>query len=86
MEKISDHVFYYRNDDLNKFFYLVNEGNAVNFVHGTTVGNYISLVHAEIIVAAYGLSQKIYSKGINGVEDEKLEVIAQNWIDVFITI
>ncbi len=86
VEKISDHVSCYRNDKFGQFFYLLNEGNAVNFVHGTTVGNFIPLVHAEIIVAAYELSKKIHKNGINNVEDKMRDIIAKTWIDVFVTI
>ncbi len=37
------------------YFYVLNGGNAVNFLHGACVGSFIYLVQAEILAAVHGL-------------------------------
>lgn len=38
-------------DTVGHYFYVLAEGNAVNFLPGTSVGAFIFLVQAEILVA-----------------------------------
>ena len=51
IEKIDDNIYKYENN--YNFFYLIRKGNAVNFIHDAIMGDFISLVKAEMIVAAY---------------------------------
>lgn len=82
-ERISEYAEKYTNGD--KFFYMLNEGDAINFVHGTTVGDFILLVHAELLVAAH----KLMTDGINPDEKEldraTRDKICEVWLTMFKT-
>ncbi len=64
------------------FFFLANNGNAVNFLHNAIMGNFIHLVRSEMILAS---SEKTYSSThkIKEVSGETRTKIAQIWLDVF---
>lgn len=47
IEEISEHITSYKYK--NKRIHLVNNGNAVNFIHGGTVGPFIYLVQSELV-------------------------------------
>lgn len=67
----------------DQFFYLVNDGNAVNFVHGTTVGPFILLVQAEIIACTIALAAKIPPNRSHLVIGNSRKYIADQWLTVF---
>ena len=50
IEGIAEHIYKYENN--YNFFYLIRKGNAVNFIHDAIMGDFISLVKAEMLVAA----------------------------------
>jgi adenosylhomocysteinase len=68
-----------------KYFYLFNEGNAVNFLHGAVVGDFIYLVQAEIlaavmdIVSSHGRGQS--KSGIREVSQRTRRTIANAWME-----
>ncbi len=66
----------------SQYFYLLNDGEAINFVHGTTVGEYILLVHAELLVSAYALLATKAKKGFK-FDNNFRDKIAQIWLDIF---
>ena len=51
---INEHVVRYERP--GKYFYLLNDGNAVNFVHGAVVGPFIYLVQSEILASLFLLA------------------------------
>ncbi len=65
--------------------HLVNNGNAVNFLHDAVIGNFIYLVQAEIITCALKLLAKEYSNKIHELESKDWQKIGANWIKVFET-
>ncbi|MDR0604757.1 MAG: NUDIX domain-containing protein [Bacteroidales bacterium] len=79
-EKIRDYIFKYYNQ--RHFFYLVNNGNAVNFIHDAVMGNFIHLVRGEMILAINNIAD--YNIGnISEVPTEIKKEIAESWLKVF---
>jgi len=72
-----------------KTIYLMNRGQAVNFVHGSVVGPFIQLLQAEILVAAStmlsenegGHSQA--ARSIGSVSRAQKNQIANTWLEVY---
>lgn len=86
----------YNKEKINKFidkwvgptnyFYLVCDGNAVNFVHGACVGDFIQLVRSEMLRAAGNLSVNIHPPGLHTTDDSMKESIADTWLRAFLRI
>ena len=65
------------------FFYVLNEGNAVNFLHGASVGAFIFLVQAEIIAAAAQLMREPHERAHYELPAQVRETVAATWLDYF---
>lgn len=65
------------------FFSLLNQGNAVNFLHGACVGTFIFFVHAEILAATARLSRNDLEPGFYEVDAETRRLVAGTWLDCF---
>ncbi|MEO3801359.1 adenosylhomocysteinase [Nonomuraea sp. B1E8] len=65
------------------YFYVLADGNAVNFTHGASVGPFIFLVQAEILAALTQLAAHEHEPGIHEVPDETRQAIASTWLDYF---
>ncbi|ADP82626.1 adenosylhomocysteinase [Frankia inefficax] len=66
------------------YFYLLNHGNAVNFVHGAAVGPFIFLVQGEILAAVALLtSGHLIEPGLHQVNRQIRETIARDWLNAF---
>ncbi|WLW54956.1 adenosylhomocysteinase [Streptomyces sp. YU58] len=65
------------------YFYLLNGGNAVNFLHGASVGPFIFLVQAEILAAAAVLADGGLEPGMHEVGPTDRAAIATTWLDYF---
>ncbi|MEW1722072.1 adenosylhomocysteinase [Streptomyces sp. NPDC093109] len=77
-----DHLTRY--ERAGHYFYVLAEGNAVNFVHGATVGVYIHLVQAEILAATSVLSYgDHHDPGLHELSTEHRRVIARIWLEHF---
>lgn len=63
--------------------HLINKGNAVNFLHGAVVGNFIRLVQAEILLAAIEIIQEKKRTGVLELPEKKREFISNVWIKYF---
>lgn len=59
----------------NHYFYLVNKGVTINFIHGTTVGDFILLVQAELLVSVNRLLNNSYKTGLQELEEEQRKII-----------
>jgi adenosylhomocysteinase len=66
----------------NRFF-LCNNGNSVNFLHGGVVGEFIKLVQAELVFAAARLSESQNKARICEVSDVSKSFIADLWLKHF---
>ena len=74
-------IFKYSNENMN-YFFMVNDGNAVNFIYNAVMGDFIHLVRAEMILAINGLPG--YAPGkISTVPTDIRENIAESWLKVF---
>lgn len=65
------------------YFYLLNKGNAVNFLHGASVGPFIFLVQAEILAAAAMLTRDSAEPTMHEVGAHDRSTIATIWLDYF---
>ncbi|WP_432191126.1 adenosylhomocysteinase [Streptomyces sp. bgisy027] len=65
------------------YFYLLNGGNAVNFLHGASVGPFIFLVQAEILAASAVLARGGLGPGLHEIGPEERAAIAATWLDYF---
>ncbi len=80
-DAVGPHVVRYRRGQHS--FYLFNKGNAINFIHGNTVGDFILLVHAEIVLCAYALARGRYAPGIHELDNETRDRICAIWLSLF---
>lgn len=81
IDHISDYVTRYKNAD--REVYLLNRGQAVNFIHGAVVGPFIYLVQAEIIVSAVRLVNESLPYRIQENPPPVRRTIASLWYDIF---
>jgi adenosylhomocysteinase len=67
------------------YFFVLNNGEAVNFLHGAVVGPAIYLVQAEVLMAVARLLQRAYSETSNvvRVSDTDRAAIARIWLKHF---
>jgi adenosylhomocysteinase len=65
------------------FFYLLNGGNAVNFLHGASVGPFIFLVQAEILAGLRMLTRADLEAGMHEVDASDRAAIAATWLSYF---
>ncbi|MFF5159778.1 adenosylhomocysteinase [Streptomyces sp. NPDC000348] len=65
------------------YFYLLNGGNAVNFLHGASVGPFIFLVQGEIIAASAVLAGGGLEPGMHELGAADRAAIAVTWLDYF---
>ena len=78
---IADHVTRY--STTGHYFYVLNNGNAVNFLHGAAVGPFIFLVQAEILAAVAHLASGTAEPGFHDVPDTDRRAIAATWLTYF---
>tara|TARA_Y100000310_G_scaffold332859_1_gene409246 strand:- start:648 stop:1742 length:1095 start_codon:yes stop_codon:yes gene_type:complete len=69
--------------DSKRKIHLVNNGNAINFLHKAVVGNFIYLVQAEIISCINQLILNKNNKGFLELNKEEINEIASIWINTF---
>ncbi|MEU6711228.1 hypothetical protein ABZ897_07065 [Nonomuraea sp. NPDC046802] len=65
------------------YFYVLADSNAVNFLHGASVGLFILLVQAEILAALALLASKPHDPGMWDVPREVRKSIAATWLTYF---
>ncbi|PNE32549.1 adenosylhomocysteinase [Streptomyces eurocidicus] len=76
-----DHITRYSSS--SRSFYLCNGGNAVNFLHGASVGPFIFLVQAEILAGLSRLSRGDLAPGLHEISAQDRAAIASTWLDHF---
>jgi adenosylhomocysteinase len=72
---VADHVTRYAT--MGHYFYVLAGGNAVNFLHGASVGAFIFLVQAEILAAVARLVSDDVEPGYHEVPEADRRLIAQ---------
>jgi adenosylhomocysteinase len=78
---VAEHVSRY--ETTGHYFYLLNGGNAVNFLHGASVGPFIYLVQSELIAAVSMLAEGVREPGMHEVSDPDRADIAGIWLNYF---
>ncbi|MGW1098411.1 adenosylhomocysteinase [Streptomyces sp. NPDC002455] len=76
-----DHVTRYQTT--GHYFYLLNGGNAVNFLHGASVGPFIFLIQAEILASIRMLSHGTLGGGMHEVTPADRATVASTWLSYF---
>ncbi|MEU8704221.1 adenosylhomocysteinase [Streptomyces sp. NPDC048565] len=76
-----DHVTRYQTT--GHYFYLLNGGNAVNFLHGASVGPFIFLIQAEILASIRMLAHGALGDGMHEVAPTDRATIASTWLSYF---
>jgi adenosylhomocysteinase len=77
----SDHLTRYQTT--GHYFYLANDGNAVNFLHGASVGPFIFLVQAEILAGIRMLTRTDHDPGMHEVPAADRAAIAATWLSYY---
>jgi adenosylhomocysteinase len=78
---VAEHVTRYHT--VGHYFYVLAGGNAVNFLHGASVGAFIFLVQAEILAAAARLAGGDIESGYHEMPDADRRRIAKIWLAHF---
>lgn len=65
------------------YFYVLADGNAVNFLHGACVGAFIFLVQAEILTALAKLTTSEHEPGMHELDPGDRSHIAAMWLRYF---
>jgi adenosylhomocysteinase len=73
-----------RYSSANKHFYLVNGGQAVNFVHSAVVGPAIQLIEGEKLAAVAKLTEEALKPGLHEVRNAMRQTVAGAWLDHFL--
>jgi adenosylhomocysteinase len=79
--RVGEHVTRY--ESVGHYFYVLAGGNAVNFLHGASVGTFIFLVQAEILAALSRLTAGDIEPGYHEVPDVDRRYIAETWLTHF---
>jgi len=66
-----------------KIIYLMNRGQAVNFVHGSVVGPFIQLLQGEILVTAAAMLAHAKMNDIGSISAKQKRDIANEWLRVY---
>jgi adenosylhomocysteinase len=66
-----------------QYFYILADGNAINFLHGASVGAFIHLVQGEIIAATALLTAGRLDNGLHEIDTASRRLIARTWLDHF---
>ncbi len=77
----SDHITRY--EATGHYFYLLNQGNAVNFLHGASVGPFIFLVQAEIIAGVRALARGDLVPAMHEIPADDRRQIAATWLHYY---
>ena len=78
---VAEHVTRYAT--VGHYFYVLADGNAVNFLHGASVGAFIFLVQAEILAAAARCAGGDCEPGYHEMPDADRRRIADIWLAHF---
>lgn len=81
-EEVAEYITKYSN--FNNHFYLVNKGNAVNFIHKAVMGDFIHLVKGEMIWALNEILTKRPQAGLYELPNEARREIAEIWMNIFV--
>lgn len=81
---VSDYVERWEHNDGSHHFFILNKGNAVNFVHHAEVGPYIYLIQAELLRAVQLLAKEDFDNGVQNLDQKEQNRIALMWLSAFV--
>ncbi|MEG0006727.1 MAG: adenosylhomocysteinase [Aeromonas sp.] len=81
-EEVCPHVLALTRPDGSTIF-LLNRGEAINFVHGAVIGEYVYLVLAEIIEGVRQLARQTPEPGLFELPQATMNAIARHWLADF---
>lgn len=84
---VSDSIMRYdERSDGNRYFWLVNNGNPANFLHGAVIGPAMQLIEGEKMAAIRALSDDTYVPGsvVSEVPHEARVKVAEIWNEHFL--
>jgi len=82
-EEVSQSIIKYFN--FNNYFYLVNEGNAVNFIHNAVLGDFIHAVRGEMIYISSKILSKESNPGLYNLREDERKKVAEIWLENFVS-
>jgi adenosylhomocysteinase len=81
-ESVKDHIDKYTS--FGNYFYLINRGNAANFVHKPALGSYIHLVRAEMMFALNMITREhLPTNEIQMLSVKDRDVVAHAWLETY---
>jgi len=83
-EIISKYIDKY--DRNGHYFYLLNRGNAINFIHGAVVGDFILLVQKEMIDTIIYMDNHKLENRVHDSFDSVRERVADLWLKYFLKV
>ncbi len=82
VKHVDEAITRYRSDT-GHYFYLLNRGQAVNFLHGEAVGPFIYLVQGEILASISRLLREPLSPRLQENDENFRSSIAEAWLRCF---
>lgn len=82
-QRVTDYVDQYISRTDNHYLYLMNQGNAVNFIHQAVVGPYIYLVQGELLRAFQLAARGGHPNEVVELRKEERQRIATLWMREF---
>jgi adenosylhomocysteinase len=81
-ETVKEHIDKYTS--FGNYFYLINKGNAANFVHNPALGSYIHLVRAEMMFALNVITRgHLPTNEIQILSADDRDVVANAWLKTY---
>ncbi len=81
---VSERISFYENN--GHCFYLLNNGNAINFLHGAVVDDFILLVQKEMMDTLLYMSTASLENGVQDGSSDVRSRIADSWLKYFLSI
>lgn len=81
-EIVSEYIDRY--DKNGHYFYLLNRGNAINFIHGAVVGDFILLVQKEMLDTIIYMNQHKLDNVVHESFDSVRKRVAKLWLNYFL--
>lgn len=80
-KRVNKDIVRYYND--HNYFHVLNDGNAINFLHNAVVGNYIYLIQSELMEGVHALATRQVPSGLHALPDETRRRLADEWLRTF---
>ncbi len=79
--EFSPSIMLYSEADTNNSFWLINDGNAANFLHRAEIGPAIQLIEGEKLARISALANRAFPRDgrLHELPDEQREVVAKVW-------